>query len=168
MSRRTTVIVVGSILGVACLAFVLSPSFKRSIPGHIVRFVAGKPGAVQEAEDLAEDTLRKPELAGLQEWSIQVLARYRSGQLATNGAASDWSVGMVKLAPQEIPASITNAWREPPEVSVRLSEAGQPECVAISWYLSGLVVGPPEYVLSFKPWCSKQAKPGIYAYHGYK
>ena len=164
--RRSYIILL--VLVVACLAFVLSPGFKRSIPGHIVRFIAGAGGAVRAAEDLAEDAVRKPELAHLQDWSIQVLSRYRAGQLVTNGAASYWSMGTIKLAPQEIPASITNAWHEPPEVSVHLSEAGQPDCVVIAWYLSGLAVGPTEYVLSFKPWCSKQAKPGVYGYYLYK
>ena len=164
--RRSYIILLVVVL--ACLAYVLSPGFKRSIPGHIVRFITGSPGAVQAAEDLADDALHKPELAHLQDWSKQVLARYRAGQLATNGAASYWSMGTVRLAAQEIPASITNAWHEPPEVSVHLSEAGQPDCIVIAWYLSGLAVGPPEYVLSFKPWCSKQAKPGVYGYYLYK
>jgi hypothetical protein len=164
--RRSYIVLL--VVVVACLAFVLSPGFKQSIPGHIVRFIAGSPGAVQGAEDLADDAVRKPELAHLQDWSKQVLARYSAGQLFTNGAASYWSMGTVKLAAQEIPASITNAWHEPPEVSVHLSEAGQPDCVVIAWYLSGLAVGPPEYVLSFKPWCSKQAKPGVYGYYLYK
>jgi hypothetical protein len=168
MSRRTVIIGIVSLVVLSLLVFVLSPGFKRTIPGRIIRFAAGKPGAVQAAEDLAEDALRKPELAHLQDWSIQVLARYRAGQLATNGAASYWSMGTVKLAAQEIPAGVTNAWQEPPEVSVHLSEAGQPDCVVLAWYLSGLAVGPPEYALSFKPWCSKQAKPGVYGYYLYK
>src|SRR6185369_7150921 len=100
MRRRYIILLV---IVVACLAFVLSPGFKRTIPGHIVRFIAGSPGAVQGAEDLADDAIRKPELAHLQDWSTQILARYRAGQLATNGAASYWSMGTVRLAAQEIP-----------------------------------------------------------------
>ena len=167
MSRRTNRLLIAAVT-VAVLAFVFRSGFKRSLPGRIVRFAAGQGGAVQTAEDLADDVRQKPGLSGLQQWSTQVLARYRSGTLATNGAASYWSVGTAKLAASEIPDFLTRAWSEQPEVSVRLSEIGQPKCVVIGWYLCGLAVGPPEYGLSFQPWCTNQAKPGIYAYHLYK
>jgi hypothetical protein len=167
MSRRTNRIVFVVVV-IAVLAFVFRSGFKRSLPGRIVRFVAGQPGAVQTAEDLADDVRQKSGLSGLQQWSTQILARCQSGTLATNGAASYWSMGTVRLAASEIPDFITRAWSDQPEVSVRLSEAGQPECVVIGWYLHGLAVGPPEYVLSFQPWCTNQAKPGVYAYHLYK
>ena len=72
MSRRAKIILL-LVIGVAVLAFVFRSGFKRSIPGRIVRFVAGQPGAVQIAEDLAEDVRRKAELAGLQQWSTQAL-----------------------------------------------------------------------------------------------
>jgi hypothetical protein len=166
MSRRTKQIAVVLLLTGVC-AFAFRSSFKRSLPGRVVRFAAGQPEAVQVAEDLADDVQRKSKLTGLQQWSAQTLSRYSTGQLATNGLASYWSVGTVNLAPQEIPDTIRQARPEELEVSIRLSETGQPECVAISWYLRGLVVGPPDYVLSFQPWCSKKA-PGVYAYHLYK
>lgn len=167
MSRRTKQIAFVIVMVAVC-AFVFRSGLKRSFPGRVVRFASGQPGAVQVTEDLADDVQRKTKLADLQQWSAQVLARYSSGQLATNGPASYWSVGTVEIAPQEIPDNIRQAWPEQPEVSIRLSETGQPECVAIAWYLRGLVVGSPKYVLSFQPWCSRQAKPGVYAYHLYK
>lgn len=167
MSRRTKTILV-LVVTVAVLVFVFRSGFKRSLPGRIVRFAAGQGGAVQTTEDLADDVRQKSGLSGLQQWSAQVLTRCRSGTLATNGAASYWSVGTVRLAASEIPDFITRAWSEQPEVSVRISQTGQPECVAICWYLHGLAVGSPEYILSFQPWCMNQVKPGIYAYHLYK
>jgi len=114
-------------------------------------------------------------LAQLQSWSVETLARFRSGELHTNGSPAYWSVGTVRLAAQERPSFVTQRWgltnrwgEESPEISVMLSTNGQPECVVIAWYLHGIVAGPPEYRLSFQPWCYAEAKPGVYAYHLYK
>jgi hypothetical protein len=138
----------------------------------IVRIATRKPGAVQVTEELADAVLRKPELASLQQWSAQVLERYSSGQLATSGRSTWWGGDAVVLSAQEIPDGILRAWNDshepPPEISIRVSPAGRPECVAISWQLCGIVVGPSDYQITFKPWCSKQAKPGVYAYYLYR
>ena len=148
---------------------------RRSIPGRIVRWFQGEAGAQQTVNDLAEDIRQQPALAQLQSWSIETLGRFRSGQIRTNGAPAYWSVGSVRLAAQERPAfvsgewGVTNSWgEESPEISIRLSSNGQPECVVFAWYLHGVVAGPAEYHLSFQPWCFAEAKPGIYAYHLYK
>ena len=171
MSRRNVIVLVGILLVllVALLTFSLWLDVKRTWFGHMIRFTAGASGAVQAAEDLADDVRSKPELANLQEWSTQVLARYSSGRLFTNGVASPWAEGTIKLAPLEIPESIRNAWLVPPaEVTVRLSGTGQPECVVIAWAQSGIVVGPSGYKLSFNPPTSVQVKSGVYAYELYK
>jgi hypothetical protein len=38
----------------------------------------------------------------------------------------------------------------------------------ITWGLQGIAVGPPNHRLSFQPWCSAEAKPGVYTYYLYK
>jgi hypothetical protein len=134
----------------------------------MVRFAAGQPGAVQTVEDLADDIRDLPQLSEVQGWAADVLERYRAGTLKTEGEASYWAAGTVKLARSEVPDFIGRTWDEAPEVSVRVSQTGQPECVAVCWYLHGFVAGPSQYTLSFQPWYSAQARPGIYAYHLYK
>lgn len=148
---------------------------KRGVPGRIVRWVKGESGAHQVVNDLAEDIRRQPSLAQLQSWSVETMARFRSGELRTNGSPAYWSVGTIRLASQERPAFVTQEWgltnrlgEGSPELSILLSTNGHPECVVIAWYLHGIVVGPPEYRLSFQPWCHSEAKPGVYAYHLYK
>ena len=170
----TKIVITASVAAMVLVA-VLAPGFKRSIPGRIVRWLQGETGAQQTVNDLAEDIRDIPELGRLQTWSVETLARFRSGQVHTNGLAAYWSVGTARLAAQERPTFVTQRWgatnvwgEESPEISVRLSTNGQPECVVIAWYLHGIVAGPPEYRMSFHPWCYAQAKPGIYAYHLYK
>lgn len=127
------------------------------------------------ANDRAEDIRVKPELAGLQAWGVETLDRFRAGQVETNGSASYRPMGDIQLAVKEIPPFIarqwgsTNNWGEVfPEISIRLSADGQPECVMVTWGLQGIAVGPPNYRLSFQPWCSVEAKPGVYTYYLYK
>ena len=175
--RAIKVLVALAVVGVVATGafFWRAYSAKRSVPGRIVRWFEGEGGARQTVNDLAADIRDVPGLAQLQSWSIETLANFRSGQIRTNGSPAYWSVGTVRLAPEERPAflteqfGLTNRWGdESPEISVMLSSNGQPECVVIAWYLHGIVVGTPEYRLSFNPWCYAEAKPGIYAYHLYK
>lgn len=148
----------------------LYPFAKRTFPGRLIRFfVTQQPFGHQIPNDLADDVRDKRRLALLQEWSSQTLARFRSGQVTTNGKAAYWSRGTVKLATSEVPSWLSGAWwGEPPEVSVRLSESGEPECITVGWYLYGLLVGPTNYSVTLHSWYIVKAKPGIYAYHDYK
>jgi hypothetical protein len=175
MSRRTIIIGIISIVALACLVSVFSSGFKRSFPGRIIRRLQGEAGAYQTVNDLADDIRREPALAELQPWSIRTLARFRKGEIQTNGRALYWPSGAVRLARQERPAFVTQQWgltnrwgHEWPEISVVLSTNGQPECEVIGWYLHGIVVGAPDYRLSMEPWCHAEAKPGVYAYYLYK
>jgi hypothetical protein len=163
--RRRWLLLVLVILGAAAYPYV-----KKSGPIQLMRgILTSEAGARVIANDLADDVRHKWRLRALQRWSTHVLARYRTGNLATNGHAAYWSLGNVQLAPQEVPFWLKHGWLgESPEFSVRVTEFGNPECVTVGWYLSGLIVGPTNYVTSLTPWYIVQAKPGIYAYHGYK
>jgi hypothetical protein len=156
-------------IGVVAVFCVLAfPYFKKSGPGQLIRtLLTGEAGARIAANDLADDVRNKWRLKGLQRWSTEVLARYRAGKLATNGPAQ--YPGNVRLASSEVPIWLQYAWvGDPPQVSIRLTESGDAECVTVAWYLSGLLVGPTNYVQTWDPWYIVQAKPGIYAYHGMK
>ena len=157
-----TVVIVGCVL--------LYPFSKRTFPGRLIRFfVTQQPLGRQIPNDLADDVRDKRRLAPLQDWSVQTLTRYRAGQVATNGKAAYWSRGTVRLASSEVPSWLSSAWSgESPEVSVRLSETGEAECITIGWYLYGLLVGRTNYSTTVEAWYIVKAKPGIYAYHDYK
>ena len=164
-----------AVVVIATLFFCHSHDLRRSIPGRIVRWFHGEVGDKQTINDIAEDIREHSSLSQLQAWSIETLARFGSGQIHTNGHASYWSEGSIRLAAQERPAFVTKEWgltnswgEEEPEISIKLSESGQPECVVIAWYLYGIAVGTPDYHLTFEPWCYVEAKPGVYVYHLYK
>lgn len=162
---------VGVAVGIALvLVALLFPEPRRSIVGRSLRFfLAHEPIGHQIPNDLAEDVRQRKQLSSLQEWAAKTIARYRDGQLSTNGKAAYWSRGSVGLAPEEVPGWLNEAWSgKPPEVSIRLGESGNPECITVGWYLYGLLVGPEDYVTSLQSWYVVQAKPGIYAYHDYK
>jgi len=136
-----------------------------------------KPGAVVRTDDLAQSITNKPQLAPLQDWAVGALDRFRARRLYVTGRRCVYyPFSQVQLATNEIAAFILQEWRGEPEVSVVTTTNGRPECIAISWYLHGLFVGPTNYVKTISKqfdasggiWYLKEARPGIYAYHLYK
>jgi hypothetical protein len=147
---------------VIVFGILIYPSVKQTFPIKIIRCViSGKPFAQFEVDDFADDVRSKRRLKPLQEWSVQTLARYRAGQLTTK-----MYYGSARLAPQEVPEWLSQAWGDkPPEVSVSLNFSNnEPECIDVRWYLDGLLVGPTNYVTTAHTWYIVQVKPGIYAY----
>jgi len=151
------------------LCWLTYPFVKQTGPVEVLRcIIRGVPEAQLEADDLADDVRTKRSLAPLQDWAVQTLARYRAGQLATTRGTkfSYFGSHSERLDPKEVPGWLRGAWSgEPPEVSVQLSESNQPECIVVSWYLSGLLVGPTNYVTKWQSGYGVQAKPGIYTYY---
>jgi hypothetical protein len=153
---------------------------RRSVPGHIVRFLRGESGLEQDLNDIAEDIRNTPALAQLQPWGVETLRLFREEKLQTNGYAQFYwdQPPAVKLALQERPEFIKHQWgetnqdgEEEPEIFIVFNTNKQPEAVAIGWYMYGIQIGPPEYRLSYTscyyaPYV--QAKPGIYVYGNYK
>jgi hypothetical protein len=163
-------------VGFYIYAYTASTEFKRSFIGREIRRANGEPGAVQRTDDLAEDIQRKRHLAPLQSWAVETMERFRDGRMRTAGSCVYYPFSRSKLATNEVPQFIRDEWWQEPEVSVVTTTNGQPQCVAISWYLHGVLVGPTNYVKTipkqFDPlqgiWYLKQVRPGIYVYHLYK
>lgn len=143
---------------------------KRSIPGRIVRFIAGSPGVQQAVEDLAEDIRDDPRLANLRGWAEEVLARQRQGQLKTQNPPQNWPSDEPVLDDSEVDAGIRACWpkREGmmyPLFIVKLSPSGAPLFVACRWRNSGVIIGGPDYPkLDFDTFYDIEVQPGIWAY----
>jgi hypothetical protein len=142
------------------------PAAKQTLPVEMIRAAIKHVTPAQLwADDLADDVRSKRLLAHLQEWSVQTLARYRAGKLATVGDSRFDGPMAVRIAPQEIPNWLSGAWwGDSPEVSVLLNESKAPECIIVGWYLCGLQIGAPDYVTTWQPWYIVKVKPGVYAY----
>ena len=154
-------------VSIVVLGFLLFPFYKHTFPGILIRSVfRGVPPARLLADDLADDIRTKEQLAPLQDWSVRTLQRYRAGQVITTGKSAFSGPFSVRLATQEIPDWLLKTWGgDRPEVAILLNSSNnQPECVAVSWYLSGILVGPTNYVTTYRPWYIVQVKPGTYAY----
>ena len=154
------------LFGVFCVAAMLVYSnIKRTGVGQHLRALAtGRPLARIWVDDLVKDVQDNPSLAQLQEWSEQTLARYRAGQLATNGQSILAGPFAIRLASDEVPDWLRNAWVRKPEVSIQMDITMNPECVHMAWYLTGIMVGPSNYVLTSNPDYVVQIKPGMYCY----
>lgn len=123
--------------------------------------------------------------AEVQEWATKVLDRYDVGGLATTTNVEYWAVGKAKIEDKEIPEHIQRMWRFKPSIGVAtMSPSGfiggnfppdGPEatpklthCVAFSWYLTGVLVGRPDFRSTWNPWYIQEIVPGVYAYSGMK
>ena len=123
--------------------------------------------------------------AQVQEWATKVLDRYDAGELATSTNAEYWAVGKAKIEDKEIPDHMRRLWRFKPSIGVAtMSPCGfiegnfppdGPEatpkpthCVAFSWYLTGVLVGRPDFRTAWNPWYIQEIVPGVYAYSGMK
>jgi len=172
--RRAGIIILGSYAFLVALFLIFALQYNRSIPGRIIRQLRGEKIGAQRVNDLMEDIRTVPALAQLQPWAMEVLARFRSGQVRTNDGLGYYCLNSaVELSRREIPAFIklqlgwTNHGTELPEIFVVLSKTPElastntmPESIVIvcggGGFLTGMfrcvygvLVGPPDY--SFQP-----------------
>jgi hypothetical protein len=139
---------------------------RREASGRWLRSTLGAGSYRQHLEDDVEDLQHSSALLRLQEWSVKTMERFRSGQVATNGAASYWSLGDIQIASSEIPQFISTPGigSGPPEVSIKLSPNKQPERIVLAWYSRGVLLGKPSYHSTLTPDCQKQVTNGVYVY----
>jgi hypothetical protein len=146
-------------------------SSKRTALGHMVRFWKGEHYPDQYANDLADDLRHSLALAQIQPWAVETMARFRAGQVRTNGGNQlFWVDKGATLAPEETPEFIKKHLGEKdkqghmwPVVEIVLSN-GQPDYIVLVWGYWGIAVGSPEYRLSFSAAGTNEIAPGVYVY----
>lgn len=128
--------------------------------------------------------------AQIQKWAVGVLDRYEVEQISTSTNAPYWAVGKEKLKDSEIPSRIAALWQNKPSIGiVTMTSDGSigdsfhtrptgdgsssatenyTHCVAFSWYLTGILVGRPNFRSTWNPWYIHEIMPGVYAYSGMK
>lgn len=135
-------------------------------------------GAVIYSQGFEHAIQKEPGIPALQRWAEGALRDYQSGYGVTTNEPSYWSPGDVVLDRQSLPPFLKTGVFKPldvryfgPEVSVvtnsgRLGVSG--ECIAVSWYLHGLLIGKPGFKNDWNPWYCRELAPGVYSYHGMK
>lgn len=121
----------------------------------------------------------------VQAWAVEVLDRYEAGQLLTSTNAPYWAAGKPRLHDSEIPEHIRRLWWDKPSIGIvtmtpdgwitgssstnSLVSPSKPlNCVAFSWYLTGILVGRPDFRSTWNPWYIHEIIPGVYAFSGMK
>jgi len=130
--------------------------------------------------------------AQIQQWASQVLDQYDDGELTTTTNGPYWAAGKDVIISNEIPGQIQNLWRNKPSIGIAIitdngwliSSAqtnveslaqltgGVPtplklsQCVAFSWYDTGILVGRLDFKSKWNPWYLHEIMPGIYAFSG--
>jgi hypothetical protein len=132
--------------------------------------------------------------AQIQQWANGVLDRYENGTLLTTTNIEYWAAGRDKIEQSEIPPQIQELWLNKPSIGIAtitdngwLIQSTQTNaeslraltggvatplklthCVAFSWYLTGVLVGRPDFQSKWNPWYLYEIKPGIYVFCGQK
>jgi hypothetical protein len=111
----------------------------------------------------------------LQQWSQEALVRFQSGQIKSAGEPYFANPGDVLISTNDLPEFLKTGVFKPvdfnpgePEVSVckpggRIG--ARQNCIAISWHLHGVLVGPSDFTNQWKPWYFKEIAPGVYVYY---
>ena len=171
-------IIYGCLIGAVIL---YAENNKRSRVGHLVRWCLGAGLLQQEVEDMVEDMQHSVTLPKMHSWANDTLQRFRSGLVKTNGPSEYWSIGSVRLSTNEVPEFVWSYWKaeatllghngeyEAPEISISVSDAGEPKSLVIAWYSIGVTFGDTNYPLPLDaPNFQQEIIPAVYAYCWYK
>jgi hypothetical protein len=156
----------------------------------VAMFFIGPPGAAAWTIGFGYNFRLTKSPVRVQQWATEVLARYEKGKLETKPKAEYWATGKEPLSEREIPEDIRNLWWDKPSIGIATMTANgwlinpndtnisftisesdpttRVHCVAFSWYLTGVLVGPPNFRPTWNPWYTRQILPGVYAFSGMK
>ncbi len=144
----------------------------------ILAFFCTPAGAITYSHGFEHALRMKVGIEQLQRWSQTTLDHYQDGQLKSVGEPSYWNPGEVLISTNDLPEFLKTGIFKPsgvynfgPEVSICKSGGKigvSQNCIAISWYLHGLLIGPPNFTNQWNPWYCKEIAPGVYSYQGMK
>ncbi len=152
----------------------------------------GRPGGVIFLEEAFFPTLTNlMDINTFQQWAVELIARYNSGDLVGGEKAAYYSYGDLTVFEEHIPSELRRLhtevpavrftykndgmikklfpWymapmRSPAEIAFALDEHGKAKCVTFSWYLYGIWVGEKSFVPPWEPWFVKKIQNGVYLY----
>jgi hypothetical protein len=122
-------------------------ALKRSIPGRMVRFVLGSPGAVQDVDDLADELSLPSNAAALRSWAESVLDAQRTRNIPAEAVQYSELIACApspEFAPAPVLAQYRAAHGSTPETYLHVDADGRVSAVVLSWahLRVGLVVRP--------------------------
>lgn len=136
------------------------------------------PEAVTYSHGFEHALQTKVGLDRLQHWSEKALVQFENGQIKSVGEPSYWNPGEVLISSNDLPEFLKTGIFKPsgvynfgPEISICKTGGkigASQNCIAISWYLHGVLVGSPNFTNHWNPWYCKEIAPGVYSYQGMK
>lgn len=122
-------------------------AIKRSLPGHVVRFVFGSSGAEQAVDDLADELSVPTNAAALRTWAGEVMAAERNRQVPAEQRLAQGFLPHVparEVQPPQVLAGFRWMNVAPAEVALQVDEAGRVVGVILGWanLRQGIVVQP--------------------------
>lgn len=135
-------------------------------------------GAITYSHGFEHALQTKGGIEQLQRWSQETLDQYQHGRIIFAGEPSYWNPGDVLISTNDLPEFLKTGIFKPsgvynfgPEVSICKSGGKigvRQNCIAVSWYLHGVLIGSPNFTNQWNPWYCKEIAAGVYSYHGMK
>jgi hypothetical protein len=135
-------------------------------------------GAITYSHGFEHALRTKVGVEQLQRWSQETLDRYQHGQIKSAGEPSYWNPGDVLISTNALPEFLKKGIFKPsgvynfgPEVSICKSGGKigvRQNCMAVSWYLHGVLIGSSNFTNQWNPWYCKEIAAGVYSYQGMK
>jgi hypothetical protein len=112
----------------------------------------------------AKEMFQTPKFANIQEWSVETINQYANRQLRTSGEGQMKRVEY-RMTPPWLEGTVRSTQLGMPNVYTREGQPGTAEAVVLDWSLFGFIIGPTNYVTTYKAWYVTNVAAGIYAYH---
>ncbi|MCY3023873.1 MAG: hypothetical protein NTW87_33255 [Planctomycetota bacterium] len=180
MNMGSALLWAAALLGVlaACLAMIVrvfwcgirpfKAAMARALAALLILlfpFAFLRPGAAAFLDGFSDAVWSRTDPAKVQEWAEGVLARHARKELKLAPQPWHTQYGGPQLAAEEIPDFIRHLWRVPPDyVAIQTFGADKGECVAISWYLHGIVAGPADFQPALRAFRLQRVRPGVHVY----
>lgn len=142
----------------------------------LTTFFINPPGAIGYSNGFESALRMRAGIDQLRHCSLETLKQYQDGQITNIAVAAYWSPGDVLILTNDLPEFLKQGlfksdggYDREPQISI-CKVGGKmglnQNCVAISWYLHGVLVGATNFTTEWNPWYCKQIAPGVYSYHG--
>jgi hypothetical protein len=135
-------------------------------------------GAITYSHGFEHALQTKVGIEQLQRWSQETLDQYQNGRIKSAGEPAYWNPGDVLISTNNLPEFLKTGIFKPsgvynfgPEVSICKSGGKigvSKNCIAVSWYLHGALIGSPNFTNQWNPWYCKEIAAGVYSYQGMK
>jgi hypothetical protein len=132
--RVKTVVAIGVMISVSLVGLTRIPTLRKSVPGRVIRFVLGEPGATQWVNDTADDLSASSIVGELEGLADRIMTEYGSTQSALP-PVRDFTSGP-SVPNDRVPSKFQvmgGIYSTKPDIFVKFDKSNTPTAFVMSW-----------------------------------